>query len=159
MAQAAPMFYYAATAVAVAGVAYADYKSGIAQQEEYAARAEEEKMAAKDREIQRRNKLLQALAQRNVSSASSGTALEGTDIALVNRDFSEYSIDSLTNEAMTAARVESLNRAGSNAKAIGTIKGVSGLIGAAGAVAGGIGAAKLGAVNSPALKANWTGPR
>ena len=108
--------------------AYAQYQQGKATEYEYKAQAEEEKKAAKDAEIQRRQKLIRALAQRNVASAASGTALEGTDIALINRDFREYSLDTLTGEAMTSARVRSLRAAGKNAKRIGILNASSTLL-------------------------------
>lgn len=126
--------YAAAATTVVAGVS--QYQAGKAQQYENKSRAEEEKLAAKDREIARRNKLLSALASRNVASAAGGTALEGTDIALINRDFSEYSLDSLSSEAMTRNRVRSLNTAGSNAKKIGTINAASSLFEGAGRISG-----------------------
>lgn len=138
MADGFSTLYYVFAAVAAGTAAYASYEGGKAQQYEYKSRAEEEKLAARDREIGRRNKLLKAIAQRNVSSAASGTALEGTDIALINKDFGEYSLESLSSEAMTAKRVSSLNAAGTNAKRIGTISAIGDLFAAAGAVSGGI---------------------
>jgi hypothetical protein len=83
---------------------------------------------------------LKALAQRNVASAAGNSALEGSDIALVNRDFSEYSLESLSDDAMTAKRMATMNQAGKNAKKIGIIKASGGLIAAAGSVAQGVGA-------------------
>jgi hypothetical protein len=131
--------FFAIAAIAVAG--YADHQAGKAAQYEAKAEAEETKMAARDAEIQRRHKLIKALAQRNVASGASGTALEGTDIALINRDFSEFSLDSLTGEAMTAARVKSLKVYGQNAKRIGTIRAVGSLLSAGSMAAGGFGSA------------------
>lgn len=113
---------------ALGAVAYTDYQSGKAVQYEHKAAAEEAKMAARDDEIKRRQRLIQALASRNVASGASGASLEGSDIALINRDFREYSIDSLTGEAMTAARVKSLKVAGANAKKIGTMRAVGSLL-------------------------------
>ena len=118
MAQAAPYLYYAA----FAAVAYTEYQSGQVEAAAHKAAAEEEKTAARAREIERREKLLRAIASRNVGSAAGGTSLEGTDIALINRDFSEFSMDQLTDSAMTSARVKSLRYAATNAKRIGTIR-------------------------------------
>lgn len=161
MADGATVLYYVFAAAAAGTAAYASYEGGKAQQYEYQSRAEEEKLAARDREIGRRNKLLKALAQRNVASGAANTALEGTDIALINKDLSEYSLETLSNEAMTAKRVSSLEAAGKNAKRIGTISAVSDLFAGAGAVSGGISAGaaakapksgrggKLGSITSP----------
>jgi hypothetical protein len=106
-------------AAAAAAAAYSSYETGKAQKYQYQAQAEEAKTEARDKELQRRQRLLRAIAGRNVASAAGGTALEGTDIALVNRDFREYSLDSLTSEAMTKARVNSLRAAGKSAYRVG----------------------------------------
>lgn len=143
MADGFTTLYYVFAATAAATAAYASYEGGKAQKYEYQSRAEEEKLAARDREIARRNKLLKSLAQRNVASAAGGTALEGTDIALINRDFSEYSLESLSSEAMTAKRVSSLKAAGKNAKRMGTISAASSLFAGASAVSGGISSAQI----------------
>jgi hypothetical protein len=127
---------------ALAAAGYADYQAGKATQYEAKAEAEETKMAARDAEIQRRRKLIKALAQRNVASGASGTALEGTDTALINRDFSEFSLDSLTGEAMTAARVKSLKVYGQNAKRIGAIRAVGSLLSAGSMAASSLGSIK-----------------
>ena len=104
-----------------------EYESGKAQQYEYQHQAEQEKMAAKDREIERRNRLLKALAQRNVASAAGGSSLEGTPLALVKRDFREFSLESLSAKASTAAKVSGLRAAGVTAKRLGTINAVASL--------------------------------
>lgn len=124
---AAPLIMLAAAL----GTAYVQYQGGKAERYALKSQAEEEKLAAKDREIARRAKLLKALAGRNVASAAGGTALEGTDIALVNKDFSEYSAESVSNLAMSSARVRSLNAAGSTAKKLGTISAGATLFAAA----------------------------
>lgn len=133
MAQAAPYLYMAA----FAAVAYTEYQTGQVQAAAHKAAAEEEKIAARDREIERREKLLRAIASRNVGSAASGTSLEGTDIALINSDFKGFSLDQLTDSAMTSARVKSLRYAASNAKTIGTVKAAGSLF-QAGAVGAGM---------------------
>lgn len=140
MADGFSTLYYVFAAAAAGASAYASYEGGKAQKYEYQSRAEEEKLAARDREIARRNKLLKSLAERNVASAAGGTALEGTDIALINRDLSEYSLESLSSEAMTAKRVSSLKAAGKNAKRLGTISAAADLFQGASAISGGFAA-------------------
>jgi uncharacterized membrane protein YebE (DUF533 family) len=120
------LFVFAAASSAVA--AYGSYQSGKAQQYEYQRQAEQEKLSARDREIERRNRLLKALSQRTVAAASSGAALEGTPSALINRDFREYSLESLSAQASSASTQAGLRAAGTNAKRIGTINAVSNII-------------------------------
>lgn len=134
--------YYGLAAAAAIGGAYATHESAKAAQYEYKARADEEKMSARDREIARRDKLLKALAQRNVAAAAGGTSLEGTPVALAMSDLNQYSLESLSSEAMTAARVSSLNAAGKNVRRIARINIAADLAGAASSMMGGMGAGK-----------------
>ena len=124
------------TAAAGGTAAYGQYQAGKAQQYEYQRQAEQEKVSARDREIERRNRLLQALAQRNVSSAAGGASLEGSPIALINRDVREFSLESLSSEATTASRVAGLRAAGISAKRIGTINAFSSVFSTGASVAG-----------------------
>jgi hypothetical protein len=62
-----------------AGVsAYGQVEAGKAQQEEFERQAEEEKIAAQGRELQRREQLNAQLAANNAALAASGIATEGT---------------------------------------------------------------------------------
>jgi hypothetical protein len=62
-----------------AGVsAYGQVEAGKAQQEELERQAEEEKIAAQGRELQRREQLNAQLAANNAALAASGIATEGT---------------------------------------------------------------------------------
>lgn len=72
---------YAATALAATSTAVSAYgaiQAGKAQQEELERQAEEEKIAAQGREIQRREQLNAQLAANNAALAASGIATEGT---------------------------------------------------------------------------------
>lgn len=72
---------YAATALAATSTAVSAYgaiEAGKAQQEELERQAEEEKIAAQGRELQRREQLNAQLAANNAALAASGIAAEGT---------------------------------------------------------------------------------
>jgi hypothetical protein len=58
--------------------AYGQVQAGKAQQEELERQAEEEKIAAQSRELQRREQLNAQLAANNAALAASGIATEGT---------------------------------------------------------------------------------
>ena len=58
--------------------AYGQVEAGKAQQEELERQAEEEKIAAQGRELQRREQLNAQLAANNAALAASGIATEGT---------------------------------------------------------------------------------
>ena len=72
-------FYIVATVmVTSAASAYSQVEAGKAQQEELERQAEEEKIAAQGRELQRREQLNAQLAANNAALAASGIATEGT---------------------------------------------------------------------------------
>ncbi len=120
-----------------AGVsAFGSYQSGLAQKYEYQQQARQEKIAARDRQIERNNRLLSALSKRNVAAAVSGGGLDGSNMALVNRDLREYSLDSLSGSAMSASTQAGLKAAGTNAKRIGTINAAGTLLSAGGSIYG-----------------------
>jgi hypothetical protein len=58
--------------------AYGQVEAGKAQQKEFERQAEEEKIAAQGRELQRREQLNEQLAANNAALAASGIATEGT---------------------------------------------------------------------------------
>lgn len=134
MADGGATLYYVFAAAVATTAAYGTYQQGKAQKYEYKRQADQDKLAAKDREIERRSRLLKALSQRTVAAASSGAALEGTPTALINRDFREYSLESLSAQASSASTQAGLRAAGSNAKRIGTINAVGNLFEAAGSL-------------------------
>jgi len=125
-APATLFFIFAAAGSAAA--AYGNYQQGKATQYEYQRQAEQEKLAARDREIERRNRLLRALSQRTVAAAAGGSSLEGSPAALINRDVREFNLESLSSEASSASTQAGLRAAGTNARRIGTIKAVGNLL-------------------------------
>jgi len=119
--------FFVLSAAASATAAYSSYSACKFQQFENERRADQEKLAARDREIERRNRLLKSLSQRTVAAASGGASLEGSPMALINRDFREYSLESLSSGASSASTQAGLRAAGGNARRIGTINAAGNL--------------------------------
>lgn len=72
------MIFTILAAVGAGISAYGQIEAGKAQQEELERQAEEEKIAAQGRELQRREQLNAQLAANNAALAASGIATEGT---------------------------------------------------------------------------------
>ena len=98
-------------------------------------------MSARDAEIARRQKLLQALAERQVATAAGGATLEGTPGVLINASEQAANLDALSLEGMTASRVSTLKAAASNARTVANINAASNLIMGGAAVMQAIGGA------------------
>ena len=76
------MIFTILAAVGAGISAYGQVQAGKAQQEELERQAEEEKIAAQGREIQRREQLNEQLAANNAALAASGIATEGTPASI-----------------------------------------------------------------------------
>lgn len=124
-------------AVATAAGAYGQVQAGKAQAYQYKAEAQQAKMQARDAEIARRQKLLQAMAERQVATAAGGATLEGTPGVLINESERQANLDALSLEGMTASRVSALNAAARNARTIANISAGADLLKAGSALAGG----------------------
>lgn len=72
------MIFTILAAVGAGISAYGQVEAGKAQQKEFERQAEEEKIAAQGRELQRREQLNAQLAANNAALAASGIATEGT---------------------------------------------------------------------------------
>lgn len=72
------MIFTILAAVGAGISAYGQVEAGKAQQKEFERQAEEEKIAAQGRELQRREQLNEQLAANNAALAASGIATEGT---------------------------------------------------------------------------------
>jgi len=121
-----------------AGSIYAGYQkkqAGLAQKYEYQARARQEQLAARDREIERKQKLLQALSQRSAQFSTQGTSFEGSPGAILSEDFRQYELDRTTAIGQDAATQAALRGAGKNAAAIGRMGMVGGILEAGGYIA------------------------
>jgi hypothetical protein len=71
-----------ATIASVGVSAYGQIEAGKAQQEEFERQAEEEKIAAEGRELERKQELNRVLAANNVSQSMSGITGEGTPASI-----------------------------------------------------------------------------
>ena len=95
---------------------YGQLESGKAQQEEMERQAEEEKIAAEARELERKQQLNKILAANNASMASSGIAMEGTPSSIALESAKQIG----NSEGMFALsdklRQAQLKRQGKNAK-------------------------------------------
>lgn len=147
MAVAVPYIAYALMAAGAVTAGYASYSSGQAQMAQYKLRARQEKTAARDREIYRKQELLKALALRSVAQGASGTTMSGTPNELVVNDFRNYEMDRSRGYANDAALQASLDMAGRNASTIGKIQFAGSLFSAAGSYYSGT--SGLGKVNTP----------
>ncbi len=119
-------FAYIAVAGLVLGLlsagvsAYSAYEAGEAaeaqakgQQDQLNRQAEQEEMAAKEREIDRRKRLLSAMASQNAASAASGIrAYEGSALNMLKTDVNSYEYDSIMDKGTTASTTSGLKSAG-----------------------------------------------
>jgi hypothetical protein len=110
-----------ATIVISAGLgAYSAHQQGEAaeaqakgQQDALNRQAEQEEMAAKEREIDRRKRLLSAMASQNAASAASGIrAYEGSTLNMMQTDMDAYDYDSIMDKGSTASTVGNLKSQG-----------------------------------------------
>lgn len=124
-------------AVAASTAAYGTVQAGRAQAFQYKAEAQQAKMQARDVEIARRQKLLQALAERQVATAAGGATLEGSPMAIINESERQANLDRLALEGMTASKVSTLNAAARNARTVANITAAAELMAAGSKIAGG----------------------
>jgi hypothetical protein len=115
--------------------AVSSVQAGNAQKAEFQRQAEQEKLAARDREIERKGRLLKALSSRNVAAATSGGTLEGSPAALIKSDMRQYNLESLSSSAGSASTVSGLKAAGTNAQRLGYINATSSLLDAGSSLA------------------------
>lgn len=142
--------FFVVTAAATGVEAYSQYEAGKAQQYQYEAEAEQAKSGARDQEIERRQRLLKALASRQVATAAGGTTPAGTPMALINEDYRQAELDKQTLEGTTAARVSTLKTAARNARSLGTLNAVGSLL---------QGGAQLASIGRPKPKQGSSAPR
>lgn len=115
MAQALPFIYLGATVLSGA-LAYRQQRTaGKIAEFQYRDQAEQEETAARDREIERRRRLVQALASQNAEAGALGIdGATGSRRAIVLDDVRRSRMDSLSDRAMTNRRAVNLRSAGGN---------------------------------------------
>lgn len=137
MAQALPFIYLGAT-VAAGGASYVSQRrAGALQQIAYKEQAKDEEFAARDREIERRRRLVQAIASQNAEAGALGLdPATGSRRAMLLEDTRRARLDDLTDRAMNTRRSTSLRSAGRESRRQSNIQGGVTLLNTVGSIAG-----------------------
>ena len=127
-----------ATAASTAVSVYGQVQSGKAQQSEFERQAEEEKIAAEGRELQRKQELNKVLAANEVSASMSGMTGEGTPASIALESAKQIGAsEGMINLSDKLKRAQ-LRRQGANARSTANIQATSTLLSGASKVAGGL---------------------
>lgn len=126
----ATLMYNAMLGAAYAG-AYSAYDQGRYQQKVAKVQAQNEKIKAKDQEIERKRRLTSILATRNALAASTGMAPTGSMANLQRRDMRLASLDDAAAAANLKSNLSFLRSRGQNAFR-------QGLLGASGSLLSGV---------------------
>ena len=117
-------------AVAVSGSVSArgSYVSGKVQEQELERQAEQERIAAEGRELQRREELNRALAARQMALASSGLAGEGTPQSIALSAAEKIGLGEGLESLNTNLKTAQMRRQAANARKIGKLQAASTLL-------------------------------
>jgi len=118
----------AITATAGAVSARTSYVAGKTQQIELERQAEEERIAAQGRELQRREELNRALAANAVGQAMSGISGEGTPASLALSSAKKAGLSEATISLSDKLKQAALRRQGRSAKQAGYLQATSTLL-------------------------------
>lgn len=119
------------TAIAVTGAAVsarASYVAGRVQEDELKRQADQEKLAAQSRELQRRQELNRALAANVVSQGQMGIAGEGTPASIALASAQQAGISEGAISLTDKLKQAQLRRAGSEAARTGALQAGSTLL-------------------------------
>ena len=120
---------FAILAAVAGGVsARASYISGRVQEDELKRQAEQEKLAAQSRELQRRQELNRALAANMVGMGQSGLAGEGTPASIALASAKQVGISEGAISLTDKLRQAQLRRQGSEAARTGKLQAASTLL-------------------------------
>ena len=117
--------------------AYGQIEASKAQQEELERQAEEEKIAAQGRELQRREQLNEQLAANNAALAASGIATEGTPSSIALESAKAISASEGMIGLSERLKQGQLRRQGKMARSLGNIQATSTLLNSAADAYGG----------------------
>ena len=118
----------AAIAVSTAVTAYGQVQGAKIQQSEFERQAEEEKIAAEGRELQRKQELNKVLAANAVSASMSGMTGEGTPASIALESAKQIGAsEGMINLSDKLKRAQ-LRRQGANARAMANIQATSTLL-------------------------------
>jgi len=124
-----PFTIFAILSAVSGGVsARASYISGRVQEDELKRQAEQEKLAAQSRELQRRQELNRALAANMVSMGQSGLAGEGTPASIALASAKQVGISEGAISLTDKLRQAQLRRQGSEAARTGKLQAASTLL-------------------------------
>tara|TARA_R110000744_G_scaffold47955_4_gene105276 strand:- start:2 stop:487 length:486 start_codon:yes stop_codon:yes gene_type:complete len=115
--------------------AYGAIEGGKAQQEALERQAEEEKIAAEGRELQRKQQLNKVLAANAVSASMSGQTGEGTPASIALESAKQIGTSESMINLTDKLKGAQILRQGANARAMGNIQGASTLLSGASKVA------------------------
>ena len=125
------MIFTILAAVGAGISAYGQVQAGKAQQEELERQAEEEKIAAQGRELQRREQLNAQLAANNAALAASGIATEGTPSSIALESAKAISASEGMKGLSERLKQGQLRRQGKMARSLGNIQATSTLLNSA----------------------------
>ena len=121
-------FVVAAMAASTAVSVYGQVEAGKSQQEEFERQAEEEKIAAEGRELQRKQELNKVLAANAVSASMSGMTGEGTPASIALESAKQIgSSEGMINLSEKLKQAQ-LRRQGANARSTANIQATSTLL-------------------------------
>lgn len=118
----------ALTAAGAATSAYGQVQAGKAQEDQMKQQAEQERIAAESRELQRREELNRALASNVVAQSMSGISGEGTPASLAIENAKKVGLSEATIDLSEKLRQSALIRAGKTAKQTAYIGAASTLL-------------------------------
>ena len=124
-----PFTIFAILSAVSGGVsARASYVAGRVQEDELKRQAEQEKLAAQSRELQRRQELNRALAANMVGMGQSGLAGEGTPASIALASAKQVGISEGAISLTDKLRQAQLRRQGANAAQTGKLQAASTLL-------------------------------
>lgn len=115
--------------ISTAGSMLMNVRAGQAQKVNYEMQARQEEFAAKDREVQRRRRLVASLASQNAARAASGVrAFEGSPAAMMQSDIDTADYDHTMADANLGMKKQSLLTSGKHAVQSGYMSAGSSLL-------------------------------
>ena len=125
----------ALTAAGTATSVYGQVQAGKAQEQQMKQQAEQERLAAESRELQRREELNRALASNIAAQSVAGISGEGTPASLAIESAKKAGLSEATIDLSEKLRQSALMRAGKTAKQTAYIGAASSLLSGAGNIA------------------------
>lgn len=118
--------------------ASAQVKAAGAQQVELDLAARQEKLAATDREVQRKRRLNAVLGTQAAQAAASGVAFSGSVANVSVSDAEQASVDRLVDRSNTRIVIDSINRRRKSIGRAGALSAATSILSTAGTIAQGV---------------------